>query len=78
MEGLKQNNEWTTVFDRETLQQKVKEFKKIRNRLMNQPSSSSSGVVQAIASGAQEGAKAVAKATAVKVGEMIVNKALGT
>ena len=78
MEGLKRNKEWTADFNRETLQQKVKEFNKIRNRLINQPSSSSSGIGQAISSGLQEGAKAVAKAAAVKAGEMLVKKVSGT
>ena len=57
MEGLKENDEWNADFSRPILQQKVKEFKQIKKKLVKQSPSSSSGIGQAIATGAQERAK---------------------
>ena len=79
--GLIDENEWSVDFDVKSRQQKLLrwiEYKKSNVIGSAQPSSSSSGIGQAIASGAQEGAKAVAKAVAVKGGELLIKKAFGT
>ena len=77
IKGLIDDNEWRVEFDARSRKQKLAEWVRFKKSNIQQPSSSSSGIGGAIAEGAREGAKAVAKATVAKGGEMLVRRAFG-
>ena len=77
IKGLIDENDWSVQFDATSRKQKLAEWVRFKKSNMQQSSSSSSGIGGAIAEGAREGAKAVAKATVAKGGEMLVRRAFG-
>ena len=77
IKGLIDDNEWGVEFNARSRKQKLAEWVRFKKSNIQQPSSSSSGIGGAIAEGAREGAKAVAKATVAKGGEMLVRRAFG-